>query len=89
MKKKSRYEILDETPRRYGLYVHKTNGSVAIAYPPNPETGRWAIDKGEVRKHPLFRVSYGVVQEGTGNYFFNSALRNYELLDEGDYGAEK
>ena len=40
------------------------------------------FDTGKIQKHPILRVSWGVVQQGQGEYFFNKAIKNYEYLGE-------
>lgn len=82
MKKKSQWEIFEETPRKYGVYIHTKNGSFAVAEPPKEGSHCWTIDKGRVKAHPIFRCKLAMVEEGTGNFFFNKSLRNYELLEE-------
>jgi hypothetical protein len=86
-KKKSRYEEYEETPIRYGVYKNRKTGKIAIATK-SEESERydWVIDKGVKKQHPFFRVKLSVVAEGTGNFFFNKDLKNFDFLTENTEG---
>lgn len=73
----------DEIERVYGIYIHKKNGKLCIASKvDNSDNIDWEIDQGLTKNHFALRVKLQFVKSGTGNYFFNRLLRNYELLDE-------
>jgi len=76
------WKEMDETPRRYGVWMNKKNGKLAMAIPSEDPKCDWEIDKGLVKPHPLFRIKQTIVAQGTGNFFFNKHLRGYELIDE-------
>ena len=70
---------------KFGAYVHKTNGSIAIASKPKEGGMHFEIDKDKKQKVWLggaMSVTTNLVETGTGEYFFNNSLRNYEYLGE-------
>ena len=69
-----------ERPRVYGVYVHKSNGKIAIAEGYGDTGLLFKIDKNE-KKRGLFGM-HNVFETGSGNYFFNKSLSNYEYLGE-------
>ena len=81
-KKKTKSEIWDETPFKLGVYKHKKSGKEAVARKAANERYEWEIDKGKTVPHPIFRAQMGLVEEGTGNYFFNKSLKNYEWVKD-------
>ncbi len=72
----------DSTPFVLGEYRHKKNGKMAKAEASTESKYDWAIDKGKVVNHPIFRMKVKMVEQGTGNYFFNKSLKDYELVDD-------
>lgn len=81
-KKILKRDLWDSTPFVLGEYVHKKNGKKAFAIKAKDERNDWEIDKGKVQPHPLFRIRQSVTEVGTGNYFFNKSLKDYELITE-------
>lgn len=80
-KPKLKREIWDETPFVLGMYKHKKNGKTAIARASKDPKNDWEIDKGKVVNHPIFRnMKQSVSEFGTGNYFFNRSLKDYEYV---------
>lgn len=70
---------------KFGVYIHKTNGKLSEMRRPTQENDKgydFIFDEGNVRKHPLLRMRWGVVLRGQGEYFFNRAIKNYEHLGE-------
>ena len=82
--KKKVSDIWDETPFRLGKYKHKKSGKLAIARKSRDRDREWEIDKGKRRRHPFFRVTLPVYESGTGNFFFNKSLKDYEWIGELD-----
>lgn len=82
MAKKTKGQEWDEKPFVLGTYKHKKTGKLATAR--NDSNGKydWIIDKGKKQKHPFFRLTMPMVEQGTGNYFFNKSLKDYELVVE-------
>jgi hypothetical protein len=73
---------ITEDQYKFGVYIHKKKGNFAVAYKPE-DKGDWDIDTGMMKKHPIFRgISVHVVHNGTGDYFFNKVLKNYEYIGE-------
>lgn len=68
---------------KWGVYMHKTNASLALLRPPTEdEDWDWIVDKDKRKKHTFFNMSYNVVEGGTGFYFLHRSLKNYEYLGE-------
>ena len=67
-----------EKERVYGVYINKKNGNLAHA---EQAMGRYdfCIDK-NLKKRNLLGMLINMSEFGTGNYFFNKSLRNYEYL---------
>ena len=85
MKKKLKRGIWEETPFKFGIYKHKKTGKEAVAKPAtNNKRYDWEIHKGKKQKHPLFRITFEVYEEGTGNFFFNKSLKDYEFVRDLD-----
>lgn len=80
---RTHWDEWEKTERRYGLYIHKKTGALALAEPPKEEGSfKWTIDKGRIKAHPFFRLKIAMVEEGTGNFFFNKSLNNYEYVED-------
>lgn len=78
--KKLKRDIWEETPFKFGIYRHKKTGKEAIAKPPREPKYDWEIHKGKKQNHPLFRIKFEVYENGTGNFFFNKSLKDYEWV---------
>lgn len=82
MAKKSKWSEWEEKEVRYGHYKNRKTGKLAVAKPRPEGKNGWIIDKGKVKAHPIFRMKVGIVEEGTGNYFFNRSLKDYDWESE-------
>ncbi len=80
-KKVLKRDIWEATPFVLGTYKHKKNGKTAIAKKPADPKNDWEIYKGKKESHPVFRITQEVHEAGTGNYFFNRSLKDYELVE--------
>lgn len=67
--------------------MNKKNGKLAYAFRRvSGQEDSWEIDKGLYRPHRLFRnLRQHVTEYGSGEYFFHTTLKNWELIDE-QYG---
>lgn len=65
----------------FGVYFHPKKG-FAIVEPSKRLKDEWQIDKNKKKPHPLFRFEINVVEIGTGKYFFNKSLKDYEYIGE-------
>lgn len=84
MKKKTMSEIWSETPFRLGSYKHRRNGKIAIARKPKESKYDWEIDTGKKQRLPILRGSFPISQVGTGNYFFNKILKDYDFVTDNE-----
>lgn len=70
----------------FGVYYHEKKG-FALVTDPTKEEGcdewaEWQIDKGQYKSHPFLRVRIPVVSQGSGRYFMEKHLKNYEYWGE-------
>jgi hypothetical protein len=65
----------------FGVYFHPKKG-LAVASPADDKKNNWKIDKNKKVQHPIFNVKVGLVETGTGSYFFYKSLKGYEYIGE-------
>ena len=68
----------------FGVYINSKTGKLKV-FSRDSENGRevWILDSGMIKKHPIFRMSYPVVETMTPGWPLDDyGLRGYEYLGE-------
>lgn len=63
-----------------GVYFHEKKG-IALATLQEDKRA-WVIDKNKKVNHPFWRIKHNVVENLTGEYFFEKSLKGYEYIGE-------
>lgn len=61
-----------------GVYFHPKKGIAVLS----GELNGWEVDKNLKKPHPLLRINIQCVERGTGEYFLQRSLKNYEFVGE-------
>lgn len=70
------------TEIKFGMYMHKRTGKIAIVDKSDDEAMDFSIDSGETKPHPFLRTKVYLTVEGQGLGWFNYRLKHYEYLGE-------
>ena len=63
-----------------GIYFHEKKGFAIVSL--GDDKRMWVVDKNIKKRHPFLRGTVNVVEELSGDYFFNKSLKGYEYISE-------